>query len=67
MVFITAEACKNAGVNLIKDNENYFWVKMKDVQDALGIKNMSERLERTVQGIFESKNLTKGQKKQYIR
>ena len=38
MVFITAEAYKNARVDVIKDNENYFWVKMKDVQDGLGIK-----------------------------
>ena len=59
MAFITAEAYENAGVDLIKNNENYFWVKMKDVQDSLGIKNMSDRLERTMQGIFESKNLTK--------
>ena len=38
MVFVTAEAYENAGVDLIKNNENYFWVKMKDVQDGLGIK-----------------------------
>ena len=62
MVFITAEAYENAGVDLTKNNENCFWVKMKDVQDGLGIKNMSNRLERTMQGIFESKNLTKEKK-----
>ena len=62
MVFITAEAYKNSGVDVIKDNENYFWVKMKDVQDGLGKKNISDRLERTMQGIFESKKLTKEQK-----
>ena len=28
---------------------------------------MSDRLERTMQGIFKSKNLTKEQKKQYVR
>ena len=63
MVFITAEAYENAGIDLIKNIENYFWVKMKDVQDGLGVKNMSDRLERTMQGIFKSKNLTKEQKK----
>ena len=62
MIFITVEAYEDARVDLIKNNENYFWVKMKDVQDGLGIKNMSDRLERTMQGIFESKNLTKEQK-----
>ena len=28
MVFITAELYENAGVDVIKDNENYFWVKI---------------------------------------
>ena len=40
MVFITAEAYKNAGVDVIKDNKNYFLVKLKYLQDALGIKNI---------------------------
>ena len=38
LVFITAEAYKNAGVDAIKDDKNYFWVRMKDVQDGSGIK-----------------------------
>ena len=67
MVFITAESYKNAGVHVIKDNNNYFWVKMEDVQNGLGLKNMSDRLENTMKGIFESKSLTKEQKKQYVR
>ena len=33
MVFITIESYKNAGVNVIKDNVNYFWVKIKDVKN----------------------------------
>ena len=67
MVFITAEFYKNVVVDVIKYNNDYFWVKMKDVQDGLGIKNISDRLKRTMQGIFESKNLTKEQKKKAIR
>ena len=67
MVFITTESYKNAGVDVIKDNNNYFWVKMKGVQNGLGLKNMSDRLENTMKGIFESKNLTKEQKQIYIR
>ena len=67
MVFITVEDYKTAGLNVKKDSENYFWVKMKDVQDGLGIKNISDRLERTMQGIFESKKLTKEQKQKYVR
>ena len=39
MVFVTAEDYKNAGVHIITiKNKDYFWVKMKDVQDGLGIK-----------------------------
>ena len=67
MVFITAEAYKNAAVGVIKDNNNYFWVKMKDVQDGLGMKNIFDSLRREIQGIFETKKLTKEQKKQYAR
>ena len=62
MVFITAELHKNAGVDVIKDNENYFWVKVKDVQNGLGIKNISDRTRQKLRGIFESKDLTKEQK-----
>ena len=38
-------------------------VKIKDVQDGLGIKNMSDRLKITNKGICESKNITKERKK----
>ena len=46
MVFITVELYKNARVDVIKVNEIYFWAKMKDVQDGLGIKNISDRLDK---------------------
>ena len=32
MVFITAEDYENAGVHIIKDNEQYFWIEMKDLE-----------------------------------
>ena len=33
----------NAGVKTVRIiNKNYFWVKMKDVGDGLGLKNMSD-------------------------
>ena len=67
MVFITIENYENAGVHAIKDNNFFFFfgggVKIKDVQDGLGIKNMSDRLKITNKGICESKNITKEQKK----
>ena len=31
MVLIAAECYKNAGAQVIKDNVNYFWIKVKDV------------------------------------
>ena len=63
MVFITAEAYKNAGVHsTIVKNRDYFWVKMKDVQDGLGIKNILDRIRQKMCGIFETKSLTKKQK-----
>ena len=41
MVAITVEAYKNAGVHTINiKNKELFWLKMKDVQDGLGIKNI---------------------------
>ena len=43
MSFITVEAYKNAKVQTITvENKELFWVKMNDVQDRLGIKNISD-------------------------
>ena len=67
MVFITAEDYKNAGVDVIEDNEDYFWVRMKNIQNELGLENIRDRLGRSMQGIFESKGLTKEQISQYIK
>ena len=45
MVVITVEAYKNAGVDIITvENEEYFWVKIIDVQNRLGVKNISNLL-----------------------
>ena len=41
MVVITVEAYQNARVHTITvKNRDFFWVKMKDLQDVLGVKNM---------------------------
>ena len=38
MVVITVENYKNAGVQIITvKNEDLFWVKIKDVENALGL------------------------------
>ena len=69
MVFITAEAYKNAGVHTITvKNKNYFWVKMKEnglkmIENGLGLKWPRGMIENKICGIYEIKNLTKKTKK----
>ena len=40
---------------------------MKHVRDGLSLKNIRDRLRRSMQSIFESKSLTKEQISQYIK
>ena len=42
-------------------------MKMKDVENGLGIKSISDLLIKEMQGIFETKKFTKEQKIKYIR
>ena len=68
MVVVTAEAYKNARVRTLTiKNKEVFWVKMKDAQDGLGVKNICDLLRKEICGIYESKDLTEKQKKKYIR
>ena len=64
MVVITAEAYKNAGVDIITiKNKELFWVKTSDVQNGLGLKSVPDLVRKEICGIFETKDLTKEQKK----
>ena len=68
MVVITVETYKNARVHTITiKKKELFWVKLKDVQDGLSVKNICELLRKEICGIYESKDLTDKQKKKYIR
>ena len=69
MVFITVKDYKNAGEDVIKDSEtnDIFWVKMKNVQNGLGTKNIRKKLRTTMQDILGTKKLIEEQKQQYIR
>ena len=68
MVVITVEDYKNARVHTITiKNKELFWVKMKDVQDGLGVKNICDLLRKEICGIYELKDLPEKQKKKYIR
>ena len=59
MVVITVQNYTNAEVHTIKvGNRELFWVKMIDVQNGLGIKNVSDIVRKELQGIYETKNPT---------
>ena len=67
MVVITIESYKNAEVHTITvKNKELFWVKIIDVQNGLGIKNMSDLVRRKICGIFEKNDLTENDKKTNI-
>ena len=74
MVVITVEAYQNARVHTItvKNKDFFFWVggggvKMKDVQDRLGIRNISDLLRNEMCGRFGTKDLAEIQNTKYIR
>ena len=52
-VIITTEAYENAKVDTIKVNNNkLFWVKMIDVQNGSGIKNISDLVRKEIFGKY---------------
>ena len=66
MVVIIVESYKIAEVHTITGkNKELFWVKIIDVQNGLGIKNMSDLVRRKICGIFEKNDLTKNEKNKY--
>ena len=68
MVIITVETYKNPKVHtIIVKNKELFWVKMSDVQNGLGIKNISDLVRKEIQDIYETKCPTKEQIKKYKR
>ena len=49
------EKYANAKVSTIKiDNKKLFWVTMNDVQNGLGVKNMSDLVRKEIWVIFET-------------
>ena len=47
-------------MELVK-NYQTIWASMKNVQDGVGVKNMSNLILKEIYGIYETKNLTKEQ------
>ena len=68
MVVITVKKYANAGVHIITvENKKLFWVKMIDVPEGLGLKNVPDLDKKEICSMFETKNPTEEQKKKYIR
>ena len=67
MFRISAETSKNIGINTIivnnEENKPVIWLKMHDMQDELGVKNMSDLTIKEIKGIFNSRNSTKNKLK----
>ena len=64
VVVITIENCTNAKVHIIKvENRELFWIKMIDIQNGLGLKNMTDLVRKEIHGIFETNNPTEEQVK----
>ena len=59
MVVTTVETYQNARAHTITvKNKDFVLVKMKDVKDRLGIKNISDLLRKEICGRFGTEDLT---------
>ena len=58
MCLISAEGYKNAGVHLRVKRTGKIWVSMKNVQNGLDVKNISDLVLKEIYGIYKTKNLT---------
>ena len=68
MVVITIENCTNARVPTINvGNRKLFWIRMIDIQNGLGLKNMSDLVRKEIQGNYKTNNPTEKQVKEYKR
>ena len=68
MAVITVEKCKNAKVNTVKvGNKELFWIRMIDIQNGLGLKNMSDLVRKEIHGIFSTDKPMSKQIKEYKR
>ena len=64
----SAETYADAKVHTITmGKRRLFWVRINDVQDGLGIKNISDLVRKEIHGIFETKSPTKDQIRKYKR
>ena len=67
MYLISAEGCKNAGVDLlIIKKTGEIWSKVEDIQDVLSVQNISDLVLKEIYNIYKTKSLSKEQIKKYI-
>ena len=68
MVDISVEKYTHAKVCTIQvSNKKLFWVRMCDVQEGIGVKNVSDLVTKKKLGYFKNKNPTKDQIRKYKR
>ena len=65
MYLISAERYENGNVKTLPEKNGRIWVKMKDVQNGLGVTNMSDLISKELYGIYKTKNPIKEQVKDY--
>ena len=66
MYLISAERYENAGVdNLIIKKTGEIRTKMKDIQNGLGVQNISDLVLKEIYGIYKTKSLTNKQIQKY--
>ena len=66
MYLISAQRYINAGVNILKIRKTgELWISIKDIGDGLGVKNISDLVLKEIYGIYEKKQLTKEQIKNF--
>ena len=66
MYLISAEGYKNKNFDFLTiKTTSEIWVKMKDVQNGLGVTNMSDLILKELYGIYKTKNPTKEEVKEY--
>ena len=64
MYLISAEGYKSAGFHILRVRKTgKIWASIKNVQDVLGVKSMSDLILKEIYGIYERKDLRKSRLK----
>ena len=65
MYLISAGRYENENVKTLPEKHGHIWVKMKDVQNGVGVTNMSDLILKELYGVYKTKSPTKEQVKEY--